>query len=95
MIGTAATGGLLLFLLPLFEVGFIGDLALSTFFGAGIAGYLALRKDEVGSQARTLVGSNAMMAADKAKTLESEYKVVDTVKAKADELIKTVKDQIG
>ena len=36
-----------------------------------------------------------MMAADKAKTLESEYKVVDTVKAKADELIKTVKDQIG
>ena len=50
--------------------------------------------DEVGDAAGQ-VGTYALKAANKAQELESEYKVTETVKQKADDLIKQVKDQIS
>ena len=90
--GTAA-GSLLLFLLPLFEVGFVGDLVLSTVFGGGALAYAQLRKDEVGNYAGQ-VGSYSMKAVDKVQELDREYKVTEQVKSKVDGIVKDIKSSL-
>jgi len=56
VLGAAAAGAILLFLLPLFDIaGFLGDLALSALLGGGALGYLSLRPD-TSATARQLGG---------------------------------------
>ena len=61
-LGAAGFGGLLVFLLPIFETGFLADFAFSALVGGGIASYLALRKDSVGIIARDVVGETSNKA---------------------------------
>ena len=57
-----AFGAALLFLLPVFEAGFLTDVAFSALFGGGLAGYAALRKDAVGAITRDVVGDTSNKA---------------------------------
>ena len=94
VLGAASVGALALFFLPLFEVGFFGDLSLSTLFGGGAASYLSLRKDDIGEQTRRIVGKNAVLAAQKAKDYEREQKLTEKAKAKVVELWNEAKKSI-
>ena len=61
--GAVMAGTLVLFPLLYFKFGFLGDLAFSTFFGGGTAGYAALRNDVIGIFVRDVIGSTANLAA--------------------------------
>jgi hypothetical protein len=86
VIGVASVGALALFLLPLFEIGFFGDLVVSALVGGGAASYFALRKDGVGSQTRRVVGKSAVLAAYFAQQYERELKLTERAKVSAVEL---------
>jgi len=93
-IGAIAAGAALVFLLPLFEAGFINDVIFSTLAGGGAAAYAALRKDQVGTFTRSVTGRLAKKAAtttyEKVLEVEEEYQVTQKVKDKAVEVAKDV-----
>jgi len=93
LVGAAAVGALAIFLLPLFEIGFFGDVALSALIGGGLASYLGLRND-VGSTTRKVVGRSAIVAAEKAKQYERKEQLAEKAKAKAADLWKEAKKSI-
>ena len=72
--------------MPLFEIGFFGDLALSGLFGGGALAYASLRKDAVGDVA-SKVGSLSLKATDKAAELNEEYEVTEKLKQKASDAL--------
>ena len=80
----------LTFLLPIFEAGLFSDVAFSLLIGGGIGGYLALRKDAVGSIARDVVGDTSNKAArgaiEKATEIEQELELTDKLKTKTKQL---------
>ena len=80
VLGTAAAGALLIFLLPLFE-NFFADLGLSSVIGGGLGGVLALRKDAPGEYARRL-GSVAVVGRDKVRALDEQYGVSESISSK-------------
>ena len=91
LVGVIGLGSLLFFLLPIFETGLLSDIGFSALFGGGLASYLGLRKDTVGTISRNVAGSLANKAAvgvyDKVSELEEEYEVTDKAKKKGKELI--------
>jgi hypothetical protein len=97
-LGAIAVGALVVFVFPVFEAGFIGDLLASTLIGGGLAGYLSLRKDEVGSVVREKLGSSSNKAAakayEKAVEIEAEYQIMSKTKKKATELMDEVQKKI-
>ena len=97
-LGAIAISALVVFLLPVFEAGCIGDVLASTLIGGGLAGYLSLRKDEVGNVVREKLGSNSNTAAvkvyEKAVKLEAEYQIMSKTKKKATELMDEVQKKI-
>jgi len=86
VIGVASVGALALFFLPLFEIGFFGDLVVSALVGGGGASYFALRKDGVGTRTRRIVGKSAVLAAQIVQQYEREQKLAEKAKASAVEL---------
>jgi len=86
-IGAVGFGTLALFLLPVFEIGAVGDLAFSAIIGGGLSAYLALRKDSVGLLARSVAGRQAnraaIVVAETADYVEETYQVSDKVKKSA------------
>jgi hypothetical protein len=86
VIGAASVGALALFFLPLFEIGFFGDLVVSSLVGGGGASYFALRKDDVGTRTRRIVGKSVVLAAQKAQELEREQKLSEKARVLAAEL---------
>ena len=97
-LGAIAISALVVFLLPVFEAGCIGDVLASTLIGGGLAGYLSLRKDEVGSVVREKLGSSSNKAAakayEKAVEIEAEYQIMSKTKKKATELMDEVQKKI-
>ena len=93
-VAAAAAGLALLFLLPIFEIGLFGDLALSGIFGGGIAAYCALRKDSIGQITRDVGGRTARTTFDTAKKLEREYEVTEKVIDKSKQLIADLKKSL-
>ena len=100
--GMAGFGALAIFLLPLFEAGFLTDVAFSLLVG-GLGGtYLALRKDAVGAVARDVVGDTSLKTAAGAydaavkanEELELTEKAKDSAKKALDELQKKIKDRL-
>ena len=89
----AGAGALAVFLLPLFEVGFVGDAVLSGLVGGGAMAYAALRKDDVGDVA-TKVGGYSLEAVEKTQDLNQKYQVTDKFQAKMDELVKEIKKNL-
>jgi hypothetical protein len=61
---------------------------ITTLLGAVGGAYAVLRKDDIGTQARTLVGKNALDLVDKAKEFDREQKITEGIKAKVDDLLK-------
>ena len=86
----AGAGALLVFLLPLFEVGFVGDFILSSLFGGGALAYAQLRKDQVGDAAGQ-VGSYSLQAVERANAINREYKITEKAKTKLDGLVGEIK----
>ena len=88
----------LLFLLPIFEIGFLGDLGFSALFGGGLSAYAALRKDSVGMVTRKVTGRQANRAALYASEVidyvEKEFEVSDTVKKGAIDTVSKVRAEI-
>ena len=102
LLGAAGAGAALLFALPLFEIGLLGDLALSSALGGGLATYAALRADAAGDAVRKggrLANRGALGAARTAKQINDKYELVDTAKAKAAQaaraLTEAIKERIG
>jgi len=91
VVGATAAGFLLVFLLPLFPTAIGTDIVLSAIVGGGATAYAALRKDNIGDTTRTVVGKNAILAAEKAKELDKEYKVTETIKAKIEQAFSELK----
>ena len=91
VIGATAAGALLLFLLPIFPTAFATDLFLSAVVGGGATAYAALRKADIGEKTRSIVGRNAILAAEKVQELDKEYKVTEKVRAQIDEGFKEIK----
>ena len=92
-IAGVGAGALGVFLLPLFEVGFLGDAMLSALVGGGALAYTQLRRDALGDGA-SKVGSLSMQAVEKGKELNEKYDVADTFTKKADELAKDVQKKL-
>ena len=101
LLGAMAGSSALLFLLPLFEFGLFGDLALSALVGGGLSGYAALRKDGVGDVARQsgkIANKGALVSYGKAKEVNEEYQLTEKAKdsaiAAAKELTQKIKDKL-
>jgi len=94
-LGAIAAGTGLLFLLPLFEIGFFGDLALSSILGGGLAAYAALRKDTIGTLTRDVGGKTARTTFDKAKAYERENQLTEKAIAKTKEAVAELKKKIA
>lgn len=94
VVGATAAGALLVFLLPLFPAAFATDLFLSAVVGGGATAYAALRKDSVGDTTRTVIGKNAILAAEKAVELDKEYKVTETIKAQIEKAFSELKKSL-
>ena len=100
LVGLIGAGTLLTFLLPIFETGFLADVGFSALIGGGLASYLGLRKDTVGTISRNVAGGLANKAAvgayEAAVEVEEEYQLTDKAKRKGkeviDDVIKKVKE---
>ena len=97
-LGAIGFGAVLLFVLPIFEAGLIGDGILSLLVGGGLGGYLSLRKDAIGAITRDVVGDTSNKAARstvaKAIELEEEFDISDNLKKGASTAVTTLQKKI-
>ena len=98
--GVVGFGTMATFLLPIFEAGLLPDVFFSLLIGGGLGALVALRKDNVGTVARDVVGDTSNKAAKGAykaaveieRDLELTEKAKTSAKKFAEDLEKKIKE---